>query len=98
MEYYQERGGFFANIPTVTRNLFYVNVVVFIATLINEPFMISRAVSGIARAFNRFYNNCSILSGDDEELKVARLALCQSVCDCIELGTYLLGISVVDQM
>ena len=64
----------------------------------NEPFMISRAVSGIARAFNRFYNNCSILSGEDEELKVARLALCQSVCDCIELGTYLLGISVVDQM
>ncbi len=64
----------------------------------NEPFMISRAVSGIARAFNRFYNNCSILSGDDEELKVARLALCQCVCDCIELGTYLLGISVVDQM
>jgi len=64
----------------------------------NEPFMISRAVSGIARAFNRFYNNCSILSGDDEELKIARLSLCQSVCDCIELGTYLLGISVVDQM
>ncbi len=41
MEYYQQRGGFFANIPTVTRNLFYVNVVVFIATLINQDFMMS---------------------------------------------------------
>ena len=41
MEYYQQRGGFFSRIPTVTRNLFYVNVVVFIATLINEPFMMS---------------------------------------------------------
>ncbi|MBP5491388.1 MAG: arginine--tRNA ligase [Clostridiales bacterium] len=64
----------------------------------NEPFMVSRAVSGIARAYNRFYNNCSILSGDDESLKKARLALCKCVCDSIELGTYLLGISVVEQM
>lgn len=64
----------------------------------NEPFMISRAVSQIARAYNRFYNNCSILSGEDEELKRARLALCECVCNAIEAGTYLLGISVVEQM
>jgi arginyl-tRNA synthetase len=64
----------------------------------NEPFMVSRAVSGIARAFNRFYNNCSILGGDDNEKKTARLALCEAVCDAIEAGTYLLGISVVEQM
>ena len=64
----------------------------------NEPFMVSRAVAGIARAFNRFYNNCSILGGDDAELKNARLAMCEAVCDAIETGTYLLGISVVEQM
>ncbi|MBR3031803.1 MAG: arginine--tRNA ligase, partial [Clostridiales bacterium] len=64
----------------------------------NEPFMVSRAVSQIARAFNRFYNNCSILGGDDNELKTARLALCEAVCDAIEAGTYLLGIPVVEQM
>ena len=64
----------------------------------NEPFMISRQISQIARAYNRFYNNCSILSGEDEELKKARLALCRSVCDALEIGTYLLGISVVEQM
>lgn len=64
----------------------------------NEPFMVSRAVSQIARAYNRFYNNCAILSGEDEELKRARLALCSCVCDAIEAGTYLLGISVVEQM
>ena len=39
MEYYQQQGGFFSRIPTVTRNLFFVNVVFFIATLINEKFM-----------------------------------------------------------
>ena len=40
--YYQEnRGGFFAGIPKVTKNLILVNIVVFVATLFNENFMIS---------------------------------------------------------
>lgn len=34
------RPSFFENIPVVTRNLFIVNVIMFIATLINEEFMI----------------------------------------------------------
>ena len=39
--YYQEnRGGFLSSIPPVTRNLILVNVIIFIATMINENFMI----------------------------------------------------------
>ncbi len=39
--YYQERrGGFFSSIPPVTRNLILINLVIFIATLVNENFMI----------------------------------------------------------
>ena len=42
--YYQENnsrsGGFFSNIPPVTRNLILINVIIFVATLINENFMI----------------------------------------------------------
>lgn len=39
--YYQENsGGFLSRIPTVTKNLILVNVLVFVATLINENFMI----------------------------------------------------------
>jgi len=39
--YYQEnRGGFFSNVPKVTKNLILVNIVVFVATLFNENFMI----------------------------------------------------------
>ena len=34
------RPSFFENIPVVTRNLLIVNVIMFIATLINEEFMI----------------------------------------------------------
>jgi len=64
----------------------------------NEPFMIARATAQIARAFNRFYNNSSILSGTDMANRSARLALCESVCEAIAVGTGLLGISVVERM
>ena len=46
--YYQEnRRGFLSNIPKVTKNRIIINVIVFIATLINENFMIG--------AFGLFY-------------------------------------------
>ena len=46
--YYQEnRRGFLSNVPKVTRNLILVNIVVFVATLLNENFMIG--------AFGLFY-------------------------------------------
>lgn len=64
----------------------------------NEPFMIARQTSQIARAFNRFYNNSSILSGSEEDVKAARLALCEAVCTSISIGTDLLGIQVVERM
>ena len=34
-------GGFLSSVPKVTRNLIIINVIVFIATLINEEFMVS---------------------------------------------------------
>jgi len=64
----------------------------------NEPFMVARQTSQLARAFNRFYNNSSILSGTDEAQKRARLALCEGVCTAISIGTNLLGIDVVERM
>ena len=39
--YYQEnRGGFLSSIPPVTKNLILVNIIIYIATVINENFMI----------------------------------------------------------
>ena len=64
----------------------------------NEPFMISRQVSQIARAYNRFYNNSSILGAESDDLKCARLALCEAVCDTIKSGLNLVGIDVVERM
>ncbi len=64
----------------------------------NEPFMISRQIGVIARSFNRFYNNSSILGADTDERKEARLALCEAVCNTIKSGLNLLGIKEVERM
>ncbi len=64
----------------------------------NEPFMISRQIALVARNFNRFYNNSSILNADSDEQKVARLALCEAVADTLKSGLDLLGIGVVERM
>jgi len=45
--YNQEKRGFMANVPTVTRNIIIINIIFFGATLINQNFM--------TRAFALFY-------------------------------------------
>ena len=49
MEYYRQnnRSGFLSSIPTVTKNIIIINIIMFIATLINEDLMI--------RLFAMFY-------------------------------------------
>ncbi|MBR6988129.1 MAG: arginine--tRNA ligase [Clostridiales bacterium] len=63
-----------------------------------EPFMISRQIALIARNFNRFYNNSRILNVEDEEIRAARLKLCEAVADCLKSGLDMLGIGVVEKM
>ena len=63
-----------------------------------EPFMISRQIALIARNFNRFYNNSRILNCDSDDLRDARLKLCEAVADCIKSGLDMLGIGVVEKM
>ena len=63
-----------------------------------EPFMISRQIALIARNFNRFYNNSRILNADSDEIRDARLKLCEAVSDCIKSGLDMLGIGVVEKM
>ncbi|MBR4948093.1 MAG: arginine--tRNA ligase [Clostridiales bacterium] len=63
-----------------------------------EPFMISRQIALIARNFNRFYNNSRILNVEDEEIRDARLKLCEVVSDCLKSGLDMLGIGVVEKM
>ena len=54
MSYYNNAnsGGFMSNIPPVTKNLVLINLLVFVATMINEDFMI--------RTFAMFYPSSSL--------------------------------------
>lgn len=64
----------------------------------NEPFMISRSLFGIARDFNRFYNNSSILNSDNDDIRNARLMLCKALTYTLKSGLNLLGIEEVEKM
>ncbi len=63
----------------------------------NEPFIITRHVVGIAKAFNKFYNSIPILS-EDEEIKNARLLLVYGTKTVIKTGLSLLGIDAPEKM
>lgn len=64
----------------------------------HEPFMVARHVSQLARLFNKYYNNVTILGTEDQPLRQARLALLKAVCKVMEEGLGLLGIQTVERM
>ncbi len=65
----------------------------------NEPFYVNRYVTGLVKAFNKFYNTNPIMRDDvDEETKKARLAIVDATCAVIKSALYLLGIEVVESM
>ena len=63
-----------------------------------EPFYLTRHISTLARAFNKYYNNHSILAAGEPQRVRARLALCVAVTYALQTGTWLLGIDVVERM
>ncbi|WP_234118826.1 arginine--tRNA ligase [Clostridium hydrogenum] len=63
-----------------------------------EPFVITRYVIDVAKAFNKFYNSCNIINTDDEELKNARLVIVEATSIVIKNALYLLGIETVEKM
>lgn len=63
----------------------------------NEPSIITRHIVEIAKAFNKFYNSCPILS-EKEELKKARLLLVYGTKTVIKIGLGLLGIDAPEKM
>ncbi|MDF2533504.1 MAG: arginyl-tRNA synthetase [Clostridia bacterium] len=62
-----------------------------------EPFVITRQVTEIAKAYNKFYNSHPIMNAEPE-LKAARLHLTKSVCNVIETGLGMIGIEVPENM
>ncbi len=62
-----------------------------------EPSMITRHITEVAKAFNKFYNTSPIFNSEDD-LRRARLLLCDCARTVIRSGLYLLGIDAPDQM
>ncbi len=64
----------------------------------NEPYLVIRYVTALARSFNKYYNHEPILKTDGAELRLARLNLVQAVCLTIRTALELVGIAVVERM
>lgn len=64
----------------------------------NEPFYVTRAVTELAQAFNRYYYDQKIIDTADQGATAARLSLTQAVCNILKRGLGLLGIQAPDRM
>lgn len=62
-----------------------------------EPCIVTRHITAIARAYNKFYNTCPVLNAQ-EDVKAARLKLTEATCSVIKAGLGLLGVEVVERM
>ncbi len=62
-----------------------------------EPFIISRHLMALSQAFNKFYNENSVL-GCEDSLKQARLALVKCTALTLREGLKLLGIDAPEKM
>lgn len=62
-----------------------------------EPFAVTRHITEIAKAYNKFYINHPIINAD-EEIRNARLHLTQAVCTVIKTGLKLICIETPENM
>ncbi len=62
-----------------------------------EPFVITRYVTELAKAYNKFYNSHHILNAEDK-IKDARLILTEAVCIVLKSALSILGMDVPESM
>ena len=63
----------------------------------NEPFMVTRAVTELAKAYNKFYYEHRILDGEAGSI-AARVQLTDAVRQVIRTGLYLIGMEAPERM
>lgn len=64
----------------------------------NEPFLVTRSITELAQAFNKYYYDHKIIREDDPAGTAARLLLTRVVRDVLYRGLALLGIQAPDRM
>lgn len=63
-----------------------------------EPSTLTRYIIDVSSAFNRFYNQCPIMSCEDLGIKSSRLKLVEATTYVLKNGLEMLGIDVVEKM
>ena len=63
-----------------------------------SPALIANYIYELAKAFNQFYQECSILKEEDINVRNLRLVLSKQIASTIKQGMYLLGIDVPEKM
>ena len=63
-----------------------------------NPSIVANYVYGVAKTFNVFYNDHSVMNAESEEKKELRLQLCQLTAHVIRSAMGLLGIQVPERM
>lgn len=63
-----------------------------------EPHRLAAYLFDLAQLFSAFYENCPVLTAEDEQVRAARLALCQVTLNVLVQGLDLLGIRAPEQM
>lgn len=81
----------------VVKNIYAFPKAVSDALLRNEPYLITRCVTDIAKAYNRFYYEERILTNDKNKT-AARLNLSRAAAQTIKTGCSLLGIETPEKM
>ena len=63
----------------------------------NEPYLVTRATTEIAKAYNKFYYEHRILD-DDPGAAAARVQLTRACAEVIKTGLYLIGLAAPERM
>ncbi len=63
----------------------------------DEPFLVTRAVTELAKAYNKFYYDHRVLDENDG-IRAARVSLTRAVRDTIRTGLYLIGLEAPERM
>lgn len=80
------------------RHLYDFNQTVLYACENYKPSTIANHLFFTCKAYNRFYNEVSVMKADTEELKGARLSLLNAFGNTLKQGLYLLGITPPEKM
>ena len=80
------------------RHLYDFNQTVLYACENYKPSTIANHIFFTCKAYNRFYNEVSVMKAETEDLRSARLALLNAFANTLKTGLFLLGITPPEKM